>query len=156
MLTMQRNRMELNLFGVQLPPALESFLADTNPWWENKPMPPLPPFPRWLFDHALQRLQSGLAPVTVLRGPRQVGKTTLQQHIIDHLLHQQGINPKRIFRVQFDEIPSLKGLEDPILSLSRWFEAAYWVALSMSGRARGRLFFCSSTRCRTSPTGRRK
>jgi len=85
-------------------------------------MPPLPPFPRWLFGHALQRLQSGLAPVTVLRGPRQVGKTTLQQHIIDHLLHKQDVNPKRIFRVQFDEIPSLKGLEDPILSFSRWFE----------------------------------
>jgi predicted AAA+ superfamily ATPase len=33
------------------------------------------------------------------------------------------ISPRRIFRVQFDDIPSLKGLKDPILSLCRWFES---------------------------------
>ncbi|MBI4641762.1 MAG: ATP-binding protein [Candidatus Tectomicrobia bacterium] len=85
-------------------------------------MRPLPPFRRWLFETTLQRLQSGLAPVTVLRGPRQVGKTTLQEQIIDYLLHQQPVSPKRIFRVQFDEISSLKEVSDPILSLCRWFE----------------------------------
>lgn len=85
-------------------------------------MRPLPPFHRWLFSHTLQRLKSGLTPVTVLRGPRQVGKTTLQEHIIDHLLKKDQVNPKRIFRVQFDEIPSLKDLKDPILNLCRWFE----------------------------------
>ncbi|MCS6806374.1 MAG: AAA family ATPase [Blastocatellia bacterium] len=71
----------------------------------------------------MQRLKSGLSAVTVLRGPRQVGKTTLQEHIIDHLLHREDVDPRRIFRVQFDEIPSLKGLDDPILSLCRWFES---------------------------------
>jgi predicted AAA+ superfamily ATPase len=101
---------------------LESFLYDINPWWQDKPMPVLPKFRRWLFDHALQRLKSGLAPVTVIRGPRQVGKTTLQQQIIDHLLYTEKVHPKRIFRVQFDDIPSLKGLKDPILSLCRWYE----------------------------------
>jgi predicted AAA+ superfamily ATPase len=101
---------------------LENFLNATNPWWLGKPMPLLPYFRRWLFDHALQRLKSGLAPVTVIRGPRQVGKTTLQQQIIDHLLCTEKVNARRIFRVQFDEIPSLKGLKDPILSLCRWYE----------------------------------
>jgi predicted AAA+ superfamily ATPase len=110
------------LFGITLPAELEGFLYDINPWWQGKPMPPLPRFRRWLFDHALQRLKSGLAPVTVIRGPRQVGKTTLQQQIIEHLLSAEKVNPKRIFRVQFDEIPSLKGLKDPILSLCRWYE----------------------------------
>lgn len=110
------------LFGTRLSLELEEFLRNTNPWWMDKPMRPLPPNRRWLFDTALQRLKSGLAPITVLRGPRQVGKTTLQEHIIDHLLHRERINPQRIFRVQFDEIPSLKGLRDPILSLSSWFE----------------------------------
>ncbi|MBI3327368.1 MAG: ATP-binding protein [Nitrospinae bacterium] len=119
---MSNSGLEHTLFGVQLAPELEAFLADTNPWWQGKPMRPLPPFRRWLFEPTLQRLKAGLAPVTVLRGPRQVGKTTLQEHIIDHLLHQEGVHPKRIFRVQFDEIPSLKGLRDPILSLCRWFE----------------------------------
>lgn len=119
---MKGAKLEHTLFGIRLSPELEAFLWDTNPWWQDKPMHPLPPFRRWLFESALQRLKAGLAPATVLRGPRQVGKTTLQEHIIDHLLHQEGISPKRIFRVQFDEIPSLKGLRDPILSLCRWFE----------------------------------
>lgn len=120
---MKETKLEHTLFGVRLVAELEAFLWDTNPWWQDKPMRPLPPFRRWLFEPTLQRLKAGLAPVTVLRGPRQVGKTTLQEHIIDHLLHQEDVNPKRIFRVQFDEIPSLKGLRDPILSLCRWFES---------------------------------
>lgn len=89
---------EPTLFGVRLPGELEAFLWDTNPWWQGKPMRVLPPFRRWMFDPILQYLKAGLAPVTVLRGPRQVGKTTLQEQIIDHLLHQEGVNPKRIFR----------------------------------------------------------
>jgi len=111
------------LFGVRLTEELASFLEDTNPWWQGKPMRPLPEFRRWLFEPSLQRIKSGLAAITVLRGPRQVGKTTLQQQVIHHLLNREKINPKRIFRVQFDEIPSLKGLRDPILSLGRWFES---------------------------------
>jgi len=86
-------------------------------------MRPLPPFRRWLFEPALQHLKIGLSPVAVLRGPRQVGKTTLQEHIIDHLLHREDVNPRRIFRVQFDELPSFRGLVDPILDLCRWFES---------------------------------
>ncbi|MBM4275769.1 MAG: ATP-binding protein [Deltaproteobacteria bacterium] len=114
--------LDKTLFGAALPRELESFLVETNPWWQGKPMRPLPPFKRWLFEPTLQRVKAGLAPVTVLRGPRQVGKTTLQEHIIDHLLHKEQVPPKRIFRVQFDELPTLKGLVDPILSLCRWFE----------------------------------
>ncbi len=119
---MREHELEPTLFGLRLKPELEAFLWDTNPWWQDRPMRPLPPFRRWLFGHALQRLKTGLAPVTVLRGPRQVGKTTLQEHIIDHLLHQEGVSPRRIFRVQFDEIPALKGQQNPILDLCRWFE----------------------------------
>lgn len=114
---------EHSLFDFRLAAELEAFLWDINPWWQGRSARSLPPFRRWLFVPALQRLKTGLAPVTVLRGPRQVGKTTLQEHIIDHLLHQENVNPKYIFRVQFDEIPSLKGLRDPILSLCRWFES---------------------------------
>jgi predicted AAA+ superfamily ATPase len=110
------------LFGIALRGELEGFLYDTNPWWQDKPMPPQPRFRRWLFDHALQRLKSGLVSVTAIRGPRQVGKTTLQQQIIEHLLSTEKVHPRRIFRVQFDETGSLKGLKDPILSLCRWYE----------------------------------
>jgi predicted AAA+ superfamily ATPase len=114
---------EHNLFGLHLTQELEDFLREANPWWIGKPMRPLPEFRRWLFDHTLQRLESGLAPVTVLRGPRQVGKTTLQKQIIAHLLNEEKVNPKNIFHIQFDEILSLKGLKDPILSICRWFQS---------------------------------
>jgi predicted AAA+ superfamily ATPase len=119
---MSREEPDPSLASIGLAPELEAFLEDTNPWWTGRSMRPLPHFRRWLFEHTLQRLKIGLAPVTVLRGPRQVGKTTLQEHLIDHLLDQEDVDPKRIFRVQFDEIPSLKALADPILSLCRWFE----------------------------------
>ncbi|MBI4307394.1 MAG: ATP-binding protein [Chloroflexi bacterium] len=114
--------MNTDLFGANLRAELAYFLRQTNPWWEGKPQRPLPIFRRWLFEYALQRLKSGLAPVTVLRGPRQVGKTTLQQQIIEHLLREEGVNPRRIFRVQFDEIPLLNSIESPILSLCYWYE----------------------------------
>lgn len=110
------------LFGIQLRGDTEAFLNNTNPWWKNKPLRLLPPYKRWLFTITLQRLKEGLAPVTVLRGPRQVGKTTLQEQIIEHLIKEEHIEPNRIFRIQFDEIPLLKKLSDPILTLCSWFE----------------------------------
>jgi len=61
--------------------------------------------------------------MTVLKGPRQVGKTTLLNQVIDTLL-KEGISPTRIFRVQFDELKSLKKLDNPILDLIRWYAQA--------------------------------
>lgn len=84
-------------------------------------MRPLPTFRRWLFPDILKSLKSGLTPVTALRGSRQVGKTTLMMQIITHLIHVDGVDPRRIFRVQFDEIPSLS-MRDPILVVCRWYE----------------------------------
>lgn len=106
----------------RLPPALDSFLRDTNPWWEGRPGPVLPKFRRWAFRTTLKKLDSGLAPITVLRGPRQVGKTTLQQQLIDHLITEKDVSGRRILRVQFDELPSLRGLKDPVLTIARWYE----------------------------------
>lgn len=106
---------------VRLPPELDLMLRGANPWWEGKPGRVLPAYKRWAFDPLLRRLDQGLAPVVVLRGARQVGKTTIQEQAIEHLL-RDGVLPKRILRVQFDEIPSLRGLEDPILAIVRWFE----------------------------------
>ena len=119
---MKTNGLDHTLFGFQLPPEVEALLHDSNPWWHDRPMRPLPAYRRWLFEHALQRLKSGLAPVIVLRGPRQVGKTTLQEQIISHLLETERVPPVRIFRMQFDELQSLEKIKDPILTLSRWFE----------------------------------
>lgn len=112
------------LFEQQVQPALESYLRDTNPWWAGKPARVVPDFRRWMFEHALQRLENGLAPVTVLRGPRQVGKTTIHEQIIQELITRHGVNPNRILRVQFDELPRLLKLSDPVLLITKWFEGA--------------------------------
>jgi len=107
---------------IRLPPALDAYLRDTNPWWAGKPGRVLPPYRRWAFDVLLQKLETGLAPAVVLRGPRRVGKTILQEQAIEHLLHQRQVEARRILRIQFDEIASLRGLRDPILAIVRWFE----------------------------------
>ncbi len=106
--------------SARLSEGLEATLRDDNPWWRGERIANLPPLRRWAFRPVANGLKQGLAPVTVLRGPRQVGKTTLLNQIIQALL-DEGVDPKRIFRAQFDELPRLKELEEPILELSRWF-----------------------------------
>jgi predicted AAA+ superfamily ATPase len=80
---------------------LDAFLRDTNPWWDNRQGKLLPSYRRWAFHATLRKLEGGLAPIVVLRGPRQVGKTTLQLQMIEHLPRANSVAPRRIFRVQF-------------------------------------------------------
>jgi predicted AAA+ superfamily ATPase len=75
---------------------------------------------RWAFGPVMEGLGAGLTPAIVLRGPRQVGKTVLMNQIITALL-DQGVRPRRILRLQFDELPPLRDLETPILDIPRWF-----------------------------------
>ncbi len=107
---------------VRLSPELDAYLRDTNPWWDAKLGRVLPEYRRWPFKVLLRKLEGGAAPSLILRGARQVGKTTLQEQAIEHLLEESKVSPNRILRVQFDELPSLSGLEDPILAIIRWYE----------------------------------
>jgi predicted AAA+ superfamily ATPase len=107
---------------VRIPAALDEYLRSANPWWESHPGRVLPVYKRWAFGVLLRRLEGGLAPAVVLRGARQVGKTTLLEQIIQYLLEERRVDPQRILRVQFDEISSLKGLEEPILTIAGWFQ----------------------------------
>jgi len=107
----------------QLLPSLEQALRNMNPWWEGNPGPRLPEYKRWAFSIVLRKLEQGPAPATIVRGPRQVGKTTLQQQIIEHLINDKGVAPNRILRIQFDEIEELKKTKEPILTITRWFES---------------------------------
>jgi hypothetical protein len=75
-----------------------------------------------MFESILRRLDARVAPALVLRGARQVGKTTLQEQVIQYLLNERGVAPARILRVQFDELPSLRGLKAPILEIARWYQ----------------------------------
>ena len=115
--------MARDMFDIErVPPAVDALLRDTNPWWAGRPGNPLPAYTRWAFGSVLRKLETGLAPAVLLRGPRQVGKTTLQLQIIDHLLRSGGVAGHRMCRIQFDELPSLRSLADPVLALARWFE----------------------------------
>jgi predicted AAA+ superfamily ATPase len=126
---------------VRLPPELDAFLRDANPWWSGRPGRVLPAYRRWAFQTLLRKLETKLAPAVLLRGARQVGKTTLQEQVIRYLLEERGVEPKRILRVQFDEIPSLAGLREPILAIVRWFEnRILGVTLNESAHAGGPAF----------------
>jgi predicted AAA+ superfamily ATPase len=107
---------------VRLPPEVDALLRDANPWWQGLPSRVLPPYRRWIFDTVIRRLDAKVAPAIVLRGARQVGKTTLLEQTIQFLLTERRVDPKRILRVQFDELPPLTSLETPVLSIVRWYQ----------------------------------
>jgi predicted AAA+ superfamily ATPase len=96
-------------------------LRRQNPWWEERAAPVLPPHRRHLVRQIRSRLQSKLAPIVVVRGPRQIGKTTAQGHIIQDLL-AEGVERRRILRVQFDDLSELGDFRSPILRIADWFE----------------------------------
>ncbi|RJP37069.1 MAG: ATP-binding protein [Phycisphaerales bacterium] len=102
---------------------LDAVIRNANPWWAGVDRLDVPPFRRWPFDAVLHGLKKGLAPSVVLRGPRQVGKTTLLNQVIDHLL-SEGVDPALIFRLQFDDLPDLRRLTMPIIELCDWYAAS--------------------------------
>ena len=105
----------------QFPAALIADLRRLNPWWAGNPAPPTPPSRRHLVERVRRRLDAGIAPIVAVRGPRQVGKTTVQLQIINDLL-AEGVPPNNIMRVQFDDLTSTEGLIDPILRIADWLE----------------------------------
>ena len=111
---------ELNRTGIPAP--LAENLVDMNPWWRGQHSKQLPPQKRSIFGIISRRLTRGTSPIIAVRGPRQVGKTTLQRQTIEALLLTQTASPDRILYVQFDQLPSLEGLTEPVLKIVRWFE----------------------------------
>ena len=102
---------------------MRNILRRMNPWWEGKLGQPAPSMRRWAFSTLLRKMDLGLAPAVLLRGSRQVGKTTLQDQIIGELMSKRGVNPRRILRVQFDELPNIRRFfSSPALGLSFWFQ----------------------------------
>lgn len=85
----------------------------------------MPATRRHLVSQIHRRLEAALAPIIVVRGPRQIGKSTAQMQVIEDLLGR-GTKPSRIFRIQFDELPGLKPLgAEPILRLVDWYEHGF-------------------------------
>lgn len=123
MATSRDGQLQLGFDTGVLPAATIAELRRQNPWWRGTSPRPIPPFRRWPFAKLRERLARPLAPVLVLRGPRQVGKTTILEQLIQALLREDRVAPKRIFRVQFDDLERLAKIgPDPILELVGWFE----------------------------------
>ena len=108
------------LFG-PLPLELQLNIEGNNPWWRGEEMPRPPAFHRWPFERLLRMVKEGMTPATVLRGPRRVGKTILIRQVMQALLGE-GVDGRRILYVAFDELPTLRGIKEPVLAISRWFE----------------------------------
>lgn len=108
---------------LQLPEAIVATLRLQNPWWEGQPMRRLPTIRRHLVAQVRRRLSSRIAPILVVRGPRQVGKTTAQLQIIGDLL-AEGVPRQNILRFQADELPELVDAPAPITRLVEWFQQA--------------------------------
>lgn len=112
--------MQLTLQNLFASTSLEVQLRNANPWWRGERLFGIPPIRRWAFDVLRRGVKRPLAPVTVLRGPRQIGKTTLVTQLIDDLL-AEGMDARRVFRVQFDDLPDLRRLSQPILDVAQWY-----------------------------------
>jgi hypothetical protein len=74
-----------------------------NPWWENASVPEnlTKPFKRRDF-YVIRDKRLDEGEITAIIGPRQVGKTTMIYQLIEHLIREKKVNPKRILYVSFD------------------------------------------------------
>lgn len=116
-------QLALNIPKPQLAAPLTYDLFRDNPWWRGQPGRALPATRRAFVSSIHRRLDNRLAPVVVVRGPRQVGKTTAQLQVINDLL-AKGVPPRCILRVQFDDLPEINQLSEPILRIVDWYESA--------------------------------
>lgn len=86
-----------------LSPEAIQVLRDTNPWWgDPRVVRPAPPaYRRPLVRDLAERLRGRKGLIEVVRGPRQVGKTTGIHQIIQDLL-RGGSRARDILFVRFD------------------------------------------------------
>ena len=106
----------------ELSESLVQELHRMNPWWKGDSMGKIPVFKRSIYKTLYESVTRGRYKIVALRGPRQVGKTVLQEQMIQDLLERKRIvSPRQVLRVQFEDL-SFLNIEDPILTIVRWFE----------------------------------
>jgi len=111
---------QTDLFGAPSPEAIQ-VLRDLNPWWEDpeivRPKPPRYRRPTLVSLAARLRRPKGL--IEVIRGPRQVGKTTGIYQIIEDLL-ASGISARDILFIRFD-LEVLREEPAALRNIVRWY-----------------------------------
>ena len=106
----------------ELSPFLIQELYRMNPWWTGDEMGTVPKFKRSVYQTLYENVTHGRYKIVALRGPRQVGKTVLQEQMIQELLKKNKVvSPRQIFRVQFEDLSDI-AIADPILRIVRWYE----------------------------------
>lgn len=96
-------------------------MKDLNPWWTEptvvRPQPP--PYRRKTFREIEERLRSSGRLIEVIRGPRQVGKTTGIHQIIQDLL-ALAVPSRDILFVRFD-LQVLRETPGGLRAILNWF-----------------------------------
>src|SRR3989338_1775478 len=78
----------------------ERGIRSDNPWWTTGKITDIPEFKRSDYYRYVEDLQQH--KVYLLLGPRRCGKTTLIMQVIQHLLNEKNVDPKRILFVSLD------------------------------------------------------
>jgi len=108
--------------GSPLDDEVIKILEDLNPWWQTGKMRRTPPsYHRRGVPELLKRMERPQGLIEVVRGPRQVGKTTAIEQIIEHML-ANNVKPTDILFVRFDQ-EVLRESRGALLSIVRWYES---------------------------------
>jgi hypothetical protein len=116
-----RSQLALALPEPELPVDWQRALHRMNPWWTGNAADAPPPVRRPFTRTVRRRLESGLTRIVAVRGPRRVGKSTAQRQLVEDLL-REGVDRRRILRVQCDDLASLHRVSEPILRTVEWYE----------------------------------
>lgn len=100
---------------------VEQVIRDINPWWGRTEASPPPPFRRPFVREVAERVLGEGNIIEVLRGPRQVGKSTAMAQIVEDAL-RAGVAPERVCYLRFDlDILRRRGL---LTDAVRWYVGA--------------------------------
>ncbi|MBI4450607.1 ATP-binding protein [Candidatus Woesearchaeota archaeon] len=95
-------------------------IQDDNPWWQTgKPRQGIPQFKRSDCFKFIEEIST--PSVHVLIGSRRAGKTTLIDQIIQHLIEEKKVDPKRIFFVSLER-PYFELVPEKLLNAIEFFE----------------------------------
>ena len=99
-------------------------LSSQNPWWTLGKVPQklVMPYRRRDFYTLKERMPE--RKILAIVGPRRAGKTTVLFQLVDDLIREQGVDPKRILFVSLDYPYLQKFLARPFLDILTAYEEA--------------------------------
>lgn len=80
---------------------MEEILYRYNPWWEEEYQTPVVIRRPFIIEQLLP--VTGTKDIVILTGLRRIGKTTSMKLLIEHLIENDKVNPKKIFYISLDD-----------------------------------------------------